>query len=337
MGIRIAAEINSDADDESFAIDDLAIGPYIRTWPALDTFETGIDGWISNKVPLLRSECGTLGSILGGYNVAAGGNFLRKVYQHLPEHTGIHVMLDAIAIDSWDAERFIVEVDGTVVWAVTRTGDERGAQHCGAANSGWYETRYRIDVTLPHTKSDVTINVLTTLNGPGNDESFGIDNVHIGPPASETWPTVDNFDGGSTQGWSGYPANELVTTNCGDYGTILGGYAKTAQYAYFEKTFDALPPHRGLVIQMTVYYIDSWDGESVIIDVDGIAKWSQQPPDQAADNKCGGGGIDRVRFAYIEIPQHYSSHVQIRVRNTLDQDASDESMAIDDVRVMPLV
>ena len=29
-----------DADDESFAIDDLAIGPYIRTWPALDTFET---------------------------------------------------------------------------------------------------------------------------------------------------------------------------------------------------------------------------------------------------------------------------------------------------------
>ena len=46
---------------------------------------------------------------------------------------------------------------------------------------------------------------------PRSCHSFGIDNVHIGPPASETWPTVDNFDGGSTQGWSGYPANELVT------------------------------------------------------------------------------------------------------------------------------
>ena len=93
----------------------------------------GIDGWISNKVPLLRSECGTLGSILGGYNVAAGGNFLRKVYQHLPEHTGIHVMLDAIAIDSW------------VRCQEPRSGDAWLQQRCVQAPSP--------EATSPHTTS----------------------------------------------------------------------------------------------------------------------------------------------------------------------------------------
>lgn len=75
-----------------------------------------------------------------------------------------------------------------------------------------------------------------------------------------------------------------------------------------------------------------------------------------------------MRFARIELSTHYSSHVQIRVRNTLDQGATDErwvslvvvgpfdrsfigiilitvfalynscfSMAIDDIRVMPFV
>ena len=54
-------------------------------------------------------------------------------------------------------------------------------------------------------------------------------------------------------------------------------------------------------------------------------RWAELPPGSgSATNKCGLGTEDRVRFAHVEIAGHYSSHVQVRVRNTLNQAADDE-------------
>jgi hypothetical protein len=43
-------------------------------------------------------------------------------------------------------------------------------QHCGSSNAGWYETRYRVDIVIPHTRDEVVINVATTLDGSPTDE-----------------------------------------------------------------------------------------------------------------------------------------------------------------------
>jgi hypothetical protein len=42
---------------------------------------------------------------------------------------------------------------------------------------------------------------------------------------------------------------------------ILGGYGKLGAGRFVEKSFGPLPPHTGLVIEMTVYYIGGFKAQ----------------------------------------------------------------------------
>ena len=64
------------------------------------TLPQGIDGWQSNA-NLRTSTCGPLGSILGGANILGRNAVISKKYEHLPDHDGLHITMDAILVDSW--------------------------------------------------------------------------------------------------------------------------------------------------------------------------------------------------------------------------------------------
>lgn len=60
------------------------------------------------------------------------------------------------------------------------------------------------------------------------------------------------------------------STICGKFGSMLGGYNVLGNNAYISKTYGPLPPHRGLRISLTFYFVDSWDAnEEGFIQVDG--------------------------------------------------------------------
>lgn len=53
---------------------------------------------------------------------------------------------------------------------------------------------------------------------------------------------------------------------------MVGGFDIMGIGAKATKTFE-IPPHKRLRLQATIYKIDSWDGEFMIIKVDGTEVW----------------------------------------------------------------
>ena len=124
-----------------------------------------------------------------------------------------------------------------------------------------------------------------------------------------------------TNGWWGWP-NAAQVTECGPLGKMLGGHGVFGRGAWVERTFDNLPAHEELRVQLTFYRVDSWgDGEAQIW-VDGSLAWRKSFSylERGSTRACGTMGHPISN----EIPTradvkvaHYSDNVTIRVTSSV--------------------
>ena len=121
---------------------------------------------------------------------------------------------------------------------------------------------------------------------------------------------------------------------------MLGGYKVLGSGAYVEKTFDLIgAPAHGLVrVEFEFFFIDSWDsGEEARMYVDSELAWSSASDfhHHGGQNYCGWSIFDDKPAVSVSADVLSSaSNVTVRFTTTLDQDPTDESWGIQNVRVL---
>ena len=139
---------------------------------------------------VLYYQCSTT-YLLGGYGVLGVstspyqlGDYFQRVYTNLPLHNSIHFSLVFWAIDSWDLNQgghndgFQLYFDGNVIdgWHMSLTTFPTDL--CGVYGGGWNELpNILIYGTVAHKLSTLTFRVVSDLNEPSNNESFGFRNL----------------------------------------------------------------------------------------------------------------------------------------------------------------
>jgi hypothetical protein len=141
---------------------------------------------------------------------------------------------------------------------------------------------------------------------------------------------MDSFDAGAQAGWS-----MTTTTVCGDYGTILGGYGVMAG-GEVSNTISALGvKHTTVRSDFQYIKIDSWDGESAYVYLDGVMGWATNYYYYQGAEMCGryrGGDYDNEDRAEVSFTVDLTGDQHAFVAgSTLDQTSDDESFGIDNV------
>ncbi|MBM4365878.1 MAG: hypothetical protein FJ102_06650 [Deltaproteobacteria bacterium] len=144
----------------------------------------------------------------------------------------------------------------------------------------------------------------------------------------------DDFDSGADSGWS-----TTTTTSCGAWGTILGGYGVLAGTTVDidADTYDIA--HTEAWLELEYVALDSWDGETAYVRLDGTTVWSQAQNNHSTSYSevCGWdrgyyGSYDSL-WPVSETLAQSDDSINVLAGSTLDQGASDESFGIDDVYV----
>ena len=153
-----------------------------------DDFESTPDsGWSiteddGSAVTVTTTTCGSWGSILGGYEVIAGGEIDIALDAFDIEHTEAWIALDYLSIDSWDNEAMYMDVDGTNIWAEAQNNHSSVyGEVCGWDRGyyGSYDSLEPVSEFFAHSDSEMELVVGSTLDQSASDESFGIDNVEV--------------------------------------------------------------------------------------------------------------------------------------------------------------
>ncbi len=146
------------------------------------------------------------------------------------------------------------------------------------------------------------------------------------------WTRVgaDDFEAG-TAGWSG-----AGTNTCGKWGNILGGYGKKSS-GHLDKTYTwTAVAHKEVRVTLDYVRIDSWDGETAEVRLDGKLVWSKKGAGgNTGSQVCGNGqnGYTEEKWPVAVKTGHADNKVQVRASSTLDEDDHNESFGIDNVVV----
>jgi len=148
------------------------------------------------------------------------------------------------------------------------------------------------------------------------------------------WTLVftDGFDDGVDAGWD-YGS----TYDCSGWGVMLGGYGLTAGTELTLDTTAWSIDHSEAWVELTYAKLDSWDGETAYVELDGVTLWSESLQYYDGAEVCGwnrgwSGSYDEQHFV-SEITSHSDDALQLVAGSELDQDAGDESFGIDDVAI----
>lgn len=151
---------------------------------------------------------------------------------------------------------------------------------------------------------------------------------------------VDSWDASNntTQGWSG----STVTVCQGQY--MLGGYGQCGNGCVLSKTFNNLPPHQQVMVEVYYWAVDSWDQKAdagvdyVRLEIDGVPV-AYGVPGQVftpnlgmgwADSSLCGSTIyvDRGPFLLVGRLNHNAPSLTVAIRSMVTQDATDESLGV---------
>ena len=147
------------------------------------------------------------------------------------------------------------------------------------------------------------------------------------------WPPLETFSS-DAEGWSG---TSTARATCGHTGTFLGGYGQLGQGATISKIYK-LPPHNGVRIQLNIMAVDSWNGETAEIRVDGDLIWSKPLGPSTSDgqiSRCDVGGNLRVWAEKVDVTlaTHSTEMLRIEVTSDMSKAATDQSFGIDNVLI----
>lgn len=148
----------------------------------------------------------------------------------------------------------------------------------------------------------------------------------------------DNFDKNNTDyGW-----NYLYTTTCGKSLNMLGGFNQVSSMK-LEKTISYLPRHQFVMIEMNVYLLGKWNGESLYVQIDtNEAKYDPQyyfttrctyPKKRQTLNGCLEKEYCRLREKVRINLKHFGNYLKIIVGTTLETSPDIKSYGISDFRL----
>ncbi len=165
------------------------------------------------------------------------------------------------------------------------------------------------------------------------DGNYDIDPDGAGPePTRSLWCDMSN--GGWTEVWcdtmdppDGWSASE--TTNCGTWGTILGGYNSTGNSQNVDNAVDTFGiTHTRARFDFDFYYLDDWESETGNLYLEGAPIWSQGAPLDSG-NQCGGAWSDGARQGQSAQADHSTDTLNIRFRTSFDGGYTNESWGAD--------
>lgn len=146
--------------------------------------------------------------------------------------------------------------------------------------------------------------------------------------------SAETFDDGVDEGWSDdetYTCAGLGATMLGGFGNVSGGS--------LERTWDlAGLQHAEVRVEGELVILDSWDGESAIIEVDGEEAWSVQCRHNQANtcgqagDECGGTWDDGV-VDFEFVVSHDAQTVTLRFSSDLNEGPQNESWGIDELEL----
>ena len=162
------------------------------------------------------------------------------------------------------------------------------------------------------------------------------------PSVRWQWALVaaDDFETGEQQDWlhpevAGQPAS-FVQLSEGVGGSYLGGHCETAGTTV-RRRFDNLPDHSHLRVQARYHFIDSWEGETAFLQIDGKMAWMDTADSRDAPpgiNVAGGPHPERRWGVPVDVVlPHSGATALIEFGSSLDEHACDESFGVDDVQL----
>jgi hypothetical protein len=188
------------------------------------------------------------------------------------------------AIDSWDGERFTVEMtdeDGNVLNTITRQGNNFANMadatiQCEGTVGGWQDGVYdiRLESVYDPSMGDITVTLTNTLDqGPG-DESIGWGEFSFNyffDDGTAGFPTESPafYDGSDVPNPSELWQNDCGATQkeCSGF-HYFGGLNECGQGNTIWREFDKRYMHPNterVTLTGMIWTIDSWDGEQFVI------------------------------------------------------------------------
>jgi len=145
--------------------------------------------------------------------------------------------------------------------------------------------------------------------------------------------SLEDFEEVGADGWSHAELTECAGRK------ILGGHCVEKDTPELTKTFDNLGPHSQVRIVAKYLFIDSWDGESGYLKVDGNPMWVEAYNHAVGDakhgiNMCGNETPERKFSSSIDVTvPHTGDSVTLAFGATTDEHSCDESFGIDSVMI----
>jgi YD repeat-containing protein len=334
------------------------------------------------------------GNFLGRFGGTDGHEAVHKTFSLNSSVSQAGFEFDFIKLDSWDAvdrdgshghynEQLTVYINGAMAFRFMPHGWGQGFDGAGGTFSlggitGKYtvsssgveqnlgyshfpDRPYRIRVELDGTGSSVRLGFGSTSDQHIDDESWGIDNVRLIQPA-----IVDDFENGGSAGWylNGSPAPNHPQAVAAQFGVsrFVHGLGGTGGAEALAKTYTLNPAQNRTSIDFDFLKLDSWDGESLQVFLNGghafnfaPEGWHHYGPGQdIAEGSFATAGMsgtyrvtssgedwghrdqpywgERVYRVHLDI-DGTGHHLRLGFGTTLDEWHGNENWAIDNVRV----
>ncbi|CAG9328224.1 unnamed protein product [Blepharisma stoltei] len=158
--------INSPSSSESSFLE--------TSWVLRDhhDFELGSHGWSHDK----RNTCDGEDFFLGGHCAFSHEEVSKKF--KLPPHNMVKISANYHMLDKWEGETAYMKADGKIVWTMTGTSHEQGADICGGKQPD-AKFAVPVDVTIPHSGGILEVTFGSTLKGDPCNASYAIDDVMV--------------------------------------------------------------------------------------------------------------------------------------------------------------
>ena len=108
------------------------------------------------------TTCGTLGTLLGGYNKLSVDDYVEKTFDSLPTHTSVRVRATFFKIDAWNNNKGQLLVDGGLAWESGKYSSH-GDNLCGNMGYNQKDLSVDLDVTVAHSASSLTVRFTTDV------------------------------------------------------------------------------------------------------------------------------------------------------------------------------